>query len=86
MSDPLDDLSLDKNSPTSYTGRRKISLKKPFMRFLSTLIFLGGLGYGAYYLNNTQPELKHKALELMNTGTFHTLEARFTARQIMEKE
>ncbi|MCB1109693.1 MAG: hypothetical protein KDK64_01830 [Chlamydiia bacterium] len=56
------------------------------MRFLSTLIVLGALGYGAYYLNNTQPELKHKALEMINTGTFHTLEARFTARQIMEKE
>lgn len=56
------------------------------MRFLTTLIVLGGLGYGAYWLNNTQPELKHQAIEMINTGTFHTLEARFTAAQIMEKE
>jgi len=86
MSDPSHHLNLDKNPTSGYTSRRKTSPKKTFMRFLSTLIVLGGLGYGAYYINNTQPELKHKALEMINTGTFHTFEARFTARQIMEKE
>ena len=56
------------------------------MRFLSTLLFLGALGYGAYYLNNSQPELKLKALEMLNTSTFQTLESRYTAKQIMERE
>ncbi|MCB1106544.1 MAG: hypothetical protein KDK76_00435 [Chlamydiia bacterium] len=56
------------------------------MRFLSSLIVLGALGYGAYYLNQTQPDLKYKAIEMINSGTFHTLEARFTASQIMDKE
>ena len=56
------------------------------MKFLSTLIIFGGLGYGAYWLNNNHPEVKNKAIEMVNTGTFHTLEARFTAQQIMAKE
>jgi hypothetical protein len=56
------------------------------MRFLTTLIILGGLGYGAYWLNTVHPELKHQAIEMINMGTFHALEARFTANQIMENE
>lgn len=56
------------------------------MRFLTTLIILGGLGYGLYWLNGTYPELKDEAIELVKTGTFQTLETRFTASQIMEKE
>lgn len=79
-------LNLNKKSAKGYTGSHKRSPKRSFMRFLSTLIVLGALGYGAYYLNNKQPELKHKAIGMINTRTFHTLEARFTARQIMEKE
>ncbi|MDJ0651729.1 MAG: hypothetical protein QNJ27_01790 [Simkaniaceae bacterium] len=56
------------------------------MRFLTTLIVLGGMGYGIYWLNNTQPELKHQAIAMINTSTCHALEARYTAAQIMEKE
>ena len=56
------------------------------MRFLSTLVLLGALGYGLYWLDNSQPELKHKALRIINTTTVHALEARFTAKQIMERE
>jgi hypothetical protein len=56
------------------------------MRFIFTLIFLGMIGYGAWWINNSHPELKHKVLEFINTGTFHTLEARYTAKQIMDKE
>lgn len=86
MNTPSKNLNLDKKPATGYTNSHKPSPKRRFMRFLSTLIVLGALGYGAYYLNNTQPELKHKAIEMINTGTFHTLEARFTASQIMERE
>ena len=54
------------------------------MRFLSVLITLAALAYGGYWVNLHHPELKGKALDWMNNGTFHTLEARFTAQQIME--
>ena len=86
MDQPSKNLNLDKKSGKGYTNSQKRPPKQKFMRFLSTLFIFGALGYGAYYLNTTQPELKHKALEMINTGTFHTLEARFTAKQIMEKE
>ncbi|NGX51502.1 MAG: hypothetical protein K1060chlam2_01368 [Chlamydiae bacterium] len=56
------------------------------MRFLSTLIILCALGYGVYWVNNNQPELKYKALEMINTGTIHALEANFSAKQIMDRE
>lgn len=53
------------------------------MRFLSTLISLCALGYGGYWLNETKPELKTKIFEIISQGSFHTLEARYTAKQIM---
>lgn len=79
-------LPLDKNRARRYTKGQKKVRKSKFMRFISTLITLAALGYGAWWLNERHPDLKHKALELVNTGTFHTLEASFTAKQIMEKE
>ena len=42
------------------------------------------LGYGLYWANLTHPEVKSKALEFVNSGTFHTLEARYSAKQIMD--
>lgn len=54
------------------------------MRILSTLVTIGALCYGAYYLHETRPELTQKALDFVNTGTFVSLEARYTAQQIME--
>lgn len=83
---PSRNLNLEKKGSNRYTSSQNKSLTRKFMRFLTTLIVLGGLGYGVYWLNNTQPELKHQAIEMINTGTFHTLEARFTSAQIMEKE
>ena len=83
---PSSNLNLDKNPIKQYKNKQKKPKKKKFMRFLSTLITLGALGYGVYWINNNQPELKHKALEMINTGTVHALEACFTAKQIMEKE
>lgn len=53
------------------------------MRIISTLVTLALLGYGVFWLNQTRPELKYKALEFVNTGSFHTLEVRYTAEQIM---
>jgi len=54
-------------------------------RLLSSLLTVGALGYGAYWVSLNNPELKTKALEIINTGvTFHTLEARYSAKQIMD--
>jgi len=55
------------------------------MKILSTLITLGALGAGAYWANENHPEIKHKVFELLNTGSFHTLEVRHTGKQIMEQ-
>jgi hypothetical protein len=54
------------------------------MRILLTLITLGATGYGAWWLFNTQPEVKAKVEEVFNAGSFHTLELRYTADQIMQ--
>ncbi len=56
------------------------------MRIFSTLFTLGLLGSGAWYINEHQPDLKHKALEWANIGAFQSFEARFTPKQVMEKE
>ena len=54
------------------------------MRLLSTLLTLGSLAYGGYWINTNHPELKGKVIDFVQSGHFHTLEARFTAQQIME--
>ncbi len=54
------------------------------MRIISTLLTLAALGYGGYWVNTNHPELKGRVLDYINNGSFHTLEARFTAQQIME--
>lgn len=53
-------------------------------RLFSTLILLAVLGYGAYWVQQKHPEYKSKALELLHSGQFLTLEAKFTAQQLME--
>lgn len=42
------------------------------------------MGYGGYWANLNYPDLKTRAMEIINNGDFHTLEARFTAQQIMD--
>ena len=53
-------------------------------RFFSIFLFFAALGAGAYYVQVKKPEVKSKIFEFMSSGQFHTLEARFTAQQIME--
>ncbi len=53
------------------------------MRIISLLVTLTLLGCGAFWINQTRPELKYKALEFISTGSFHTLEVRYTSEQIM---
>lgn len=54
------------------------------LRLFSILLMLGGLGYGAFWVQTKHPEYKAKALDIINSGSFHTLEARFTPSQLME--
>lgn len=58
------------------------------MRLLITLIALAGGAFGLYWLDTTRPELRpmvmEKAMEIAASGSFHTLEVRYTANQIME--
>ena len=81
-----DSIILDKKENKGYLSFIKIILKSRFMRILSTHVTIGALCYGAYYLHETRPELTQKALDFVNTGTFVSLEARYTAKQIMEAQ
>lgn len=53
-------------------------------RFFSLLIAVVAVAFGAYYVHTQKPELKNKFFEVISSGQFHTLEARYTAGQIME--
>ncbi len=54
------------------------------MRFLFSLFTLAAACYGLWYLTDTKPQLKNKVEELLNTGSFNTLEMRYSANQIMD--
>lgn len=54
------------------------------MRWLFTLGVLGSIGYGAWWMSDTRPEIKTKVEDVLNMGSFHTLEIKYTANQIME--
>jgi len=55
------------------------------MKFLFSLLGLAGVGYGAYLANLHHPEIKDAVIRFVKNDEFHTLEARFTVEQIMEK-
>lgn len=54
------------------------------MRILFTFLSLGAACYGLWWLASTRPEVKNKVEEILNTGSFNTLEVRYTANQIMD--
>jgi hypothetical protein len=54
------------------------------MRFLFSLVTLGSACYGLWWIAEAKPELKTKVEEILNTGSFNTLEVRYTANQIMD--
>lgn len=55
------------------------------MKFIYLLVFVGLLGFGGYWIEKNRPEWKNRVIEMINSGTFHTLEAKFTPKQIMER-
>ncbi|MGC1878702.1 MAG: hypothetical protein WA347_08880 [Rhabdochlamydiaceae bacterium] len=54
------------------------------MRILLTLMSLGATCYGLWWIATNKPEVKSKVEEILNTGSFNTLEIRYTATQIMD--
>lgn len=54
------------------------------VRILLTLITLSAAGYGVWWFCSTRPEVRKTVEEVFNAGTFHTLELRHTADQIMQ--
>jgi hypothetical protein len=54
------------------------------MRILFTLLSLGAVFYGIMWLSETKPEVKGKVQEILNSGSFNTLEIRYTASQLMD--
>lgn len=56
------------------------------MRTLFTLATLAAACYGFFWWSDTQPDIKNKLQELLNTGSFNTLEVRYSSAQIMEAQ
>jgi len=54
------------------------------MRFLITLGLLAATAYGAWWVNDRYPDVRHKVDEFLDTGYFATLEVRYSAAHIME--
>lgn len=54
------------------------------MRALSFVFSLMILAYAIYWVSEKQPNVKGRLSEVLSSGSFHTLEARFSAEQIME--
>jgi hypothetical protein len=53
------------------------------MRLLFILLTLGAIGYGAWQISQTHPEMKNTVEKYLPAQEFHTLEIRYTAEQIM---
>lgn len=54
------------------------------LRLLLSILSLAGAGYGIWWFSSTNPQIKAKIEDILQTGTFTTLEVRYTANQIME--
>lgn len=54
------------------------------MRIIFSLLSLAGLAYSAFWIFDKHPEVKDKIEEFVIQRTFQTLEARYTANQIMD--
>ncbi len=54
------------------------------MRTLFLLITLSSLAYGGHWSLQKYPDLKNKLIAAIPSGEFHTLEIKYSAKQIME--
>lgn len=54
------------------------------MRLIIILLTLGSIGYGGWWLVTTHPDIKNQIAEVIDSGSFPTLEVRYSADQIMK--
>jgi hypothetical protein len=55
------------------------------MKIIATILAILAGGYGVWMVSNNHPEVKNKVASLLDMGNFHTLEVRYNANQIMDK-
>ena len=79
-------LPLDKNDLGRYKNSDKKTQKNRSMRFISTFLFLAAAGAGLWWVDEKQPDLKIKALQVATKTSVNVLESRFSASQLLEKE
>lgn len=79
-------LPLDKNDLGRYKNSDKKTQKNRSMRFISTFLFLAAAGAGLWWVDEKQPDLKIKALQIATKTSVNVLESRFSASQLLEKE
>lgn len=56
------------------------------MKIVSSILTVIVAAYGLWWFNSSQSSLKSRLSELVQSGTFHTLEARYTPSQIMNSQ
>jgi len=56
------------------------------MRILFSMLSLGAACYGLWWVSETKPEVRTRVEEFLNSGSFNTLEVRYTAKQIMDSQ
>ena len=56
------------------------------MRFFSSLAIISALGYGAYWVNTNKPELKYKALDIINKNSVCVIEPKYGGSQLISRE
>lgn len=56
------------------------------IRLLFTLLFLGSLSYGIWWIVDSHPEIKDRATQYLPSSSFISLESRFTIKQVMEAQ
>jgi len=55
-------------------------------RLIGTLLLLAAIGYGGYWTWQTQPQVRQFVESHLSTSEFQTLEARYSAKQIMANQ
>lgn len=70
-------IGIEKKRATRYT-------EDMIGRIFFSLATVAAAAYGVFWVSNARPNVRNHVEELLNTGSFHTLEMRYTADQIME--
>lgn len=54
------------------------------LRIFTSILCTCLAGYGIWWASQHHPEVKQKVEDILDSGSFHTLEIRYTANQVME--